>query len=224
MSTQFSPVDIKIENAENQNKFSSESTRPGIYEKYIKRILDFTAALICIPVAALIIIVVSPLLIIDDGLPVFYNAERIGRNGKLFKMYKLRSMKNNSPDIRTETGDTYNSEDDPRVTKIGKLLRKTSIDEIPQLLNVLKGEMSIIGPRPDTPDWLEKYSEDEREFLKLRPGITGYSQVYFRNSADAALKMQNDIYYVRNCSFILDVKILFKTIGVVLKHENVYRK
>lgn len=84
--------------------------------------------------------------------------------------------------------------------------------------------MSIIGPRPDTPDWLEKYSEDEREFLKLRPGITGYSQVYFRNSADAALKMQNDIYYVRNCSFILDVKILFKTIGVVLKHENVYRK
>lgn len=194
-----------------------------MYEKYIKRIMDFMIVLMTLPFILIIIIVVSPFIILDDGMPIFYNAYRIGQYGKLFKMYKFRSMKKNAPDIRLADGSTYNGEDDPRVTKIGKILRKTSIDEIPQLLNVLKGEMSLIGPRPDPPDWLEKYPENIKPFLNVKPGITGYSQAYFRNSADGQEKMENDLYYAKNCSFWLDIKILFKTIGVVLKHENTYK-
>lgn len=194
-----------------------------MYQKFIKRIIDFIIALIALPFVILIIIITAPFIIFDDGMPIFYNAERIGQYGKLFKMYKFRSMKKNAPDIRLADGSTYNGEDDPRVTKIGKILRKTSIDEIPQLLNVLKGEMSLIGPRPDPPDWLEKYPEEIKIFLNVKPGITGYSQAYFRNSADGQEKMLNDVFYAKNCSFWLDIKIIFKTIAIVLMHENTYK-
>lgn len=194
-----------------------------IYRIYIKRFLDIVLSLLGLPVLLLILLVCGPLIWLEDHGPVFYNAERIGRNGKLFKMYKLRSMRVNAPDIRLEDGSTYNGEDDPRVTRIGRFLRKTSLDEMPQLLNVLKGDMSLIGPRPDPPDWLDLYTEEERFFLKVRPGITGYSQAYFRNSVNSRGKIQNDVYYVEHCSFFLDIKILFKTAAVVLKHENIYR-
>lgn len=194
-----------------------------VYSKYIKRLIDFIIALIALPFFCILFIFVAPAIIIDDGFPVFYNARRIGQNGRLFKMYKFRSMKNNSPDIRTESGDTFNSEDDPRVTKVGKFLRKTSIDELPQLINMLIGDMSLIGPRPDPPDWLEQYTDEEREFLKVKPGITGYSQAYFRNSVEAREKIANDVYYAKHCTFIMDVKVFFRTIMVVLKHDNVYR-
>lgn len=194
-----------------------------MYQKYLKRLIDIIIALIALPFFCIVFIFVAPAIIIDDGFPIFYNANRIGKDGKFFKMFKFRSMKNNSPDIRTESGDTYNSEDDPRVTKVGKVLRKTSIDELPQLLNLLNGTMSLIGPRPDPPDWLDKYTEEEREFLKVKPGITGYSQAYFRNSVEAKEKIANDVYYAKHCSFAMDVKIFFRTIFVVLKHDNVYR-
>ena len=194
-----------------------------MYQKYIKRVIDFIIALIALPFFCILFIFVAPAIIIDDGFPIFYNAKRIGQNGKLFKMYKFRSMKNNSPDIRTESGDTFNSEDDPRVTKVGKFLRKTSIDELPQLINMLIGDMSLIGPRPDPPDWLEQYTDEEREFLKVKPGITGYSQAYFRNSVEAREKIANDVYYAKHCSFVMDIKVFFRTIMVVLKHDNVYR-
>lgn len=194
-----------------------------MYQKYIKRFLDFMIALIALPFVLIVILVVSPFILFNDGFPIFYNAERIGQHGKLFKMYKFRSMKKNAPDIRLADGSTYNGEDDPRVTKVGKVLRKTSIDEIPQLLNMLKGDMSLIGPRPDPPDWLEKYPEDIKVFLNVKPGITGYSQAYYRNSADGENKMKNDVFYAKNCSFLLDIKIFFKTIAVVLKHENTYK-
>lgn len=194
-----------------------------MYERYIKRAIDFVIALVAIPFVLLIIIIVSPFIIADDGFPIFYNAERIGKNGKLFKMYKFRSMKNNAPDIRLADGSTYNGEDDPRVTKTGKILREMSIDEIPQLINILKGDMSLIGPRPDPPDWLERYPEDVKIFLKVRPGITGYSQAYMRNSVDGYEKMKNDVYYATHCTFAMDVKVFFKTIVVVLLHENTYK-
>lgn len=194
-----------------------------MYQKYIKRFLDFMIALIALPFVLIVILIVSPLILFNDGFPIFYNAERIGQHGKLFKMYKFRSMKKDAPDIRLADGSTYNGEDDPRVTKIGKILRKTSIDEIPQLLNMLKGDMSLIGPRPDPPDWLEKYPEDVKVFLNVKPGITGYSQAYYRNSADGEEKMKNDVFYAKHCSFGMDVKIFFKTIAVVLKHENTYK-
>lgn len=194
-----------------------------MYKSFFKRLLDFVFALIALPIFALIYIVVAPIVHFTDGGPVFYCGERIGRNGRLYKMYKFRSMRVNAPDIRLSDGSTYNGENDPRVTKIGKILRETSIDEIPQILNVLKGDMSLIGPRPDPPDWLERYPEDIKVFLTVRPGITGYSQAYFRNSADGEQKMKNDAFYATHCTFLMDIKIFFKSIAVVLLRENTYK-
>ena len=194
-----------------------------IYKKYIKRILDLIISIILLPFFAIIILIVAPLIKITDSGPIFYNADRIGLNGKIFKMYKFRSMRVNAPDIRNEDGTTFNSENDPRVTKIGRILRKTSIDEIPQLLNVIIGDMSWIGFRPDLPDAFNVYSEEDKKKLTVRPGITGYSQAYFRNSAEFSQKMKGDVYYAQNVSFALDLKILLKTIQTVVRHENLYR-
>lgn len=195
-----------------------------MYKNILKLIIDIILALIAMPFVILVIIFVAPIIFLNDKGPIFYNAKRVGKDGKLFTMYKFRSMMVNAPDIRLEDGSTYNGEDDPRVTKIGKFLRKSSLDEIPQIINVLKGDMSFIGPRPDPPDWLERYPEDVRVFLTVRPGITGYSQAYFRNSVDGEEKMKNDVYYALNCSFGLDVKIFIKTIVIVLKRENTYKE
>ena len=194
-----------------------------MYRKFVKRFLDIMICLIALPFLLIIMMIVCPIIYIQDKGNPFYNAPRLGKNGKVFKMYKFRSMKVNAPDIRLSDGSTYNGDDDSRVTKIGRFLRKTSIDEVPQVLNVLKGDMSIIGPRPDPPDWLERYSEDVKVFLSVRPGITGYSQAYFRNSANGNEKMKNDVYYALNYSTIIDLKIFFKSIIVVLSHENTYK-
>lgn len=194
-----------------------------MYKNYIKRMFDLIVSLLALPFLIVITLVVAILIFADDRGPVFYVSERIGKDGKIFKMIKFRSMKVNAPDIRLEDGSTYNAEDDPRVTRIGKILRVTSIDELPQLFNMLVGNMSLIGPRPDPPDWLERYPDDIKGFLSVKPGITGYSQAYYRNSADAEEKMKNDLYYALNCTFTMDVKVFFKTIAVILKHENVYR-
>ena len=182
-------------------------------------------SLIALPFFLLIFIVVAPCIYFTDRGPVFYNAERLGKKGKVFKMYKFRSMKVNSPNLLNKDGSTYNGENDPRVTKIGRILRKTSIDEIPQILNVLKGDMSLIGPRAHlTTNYqgYDKLDETRKRRLDVRPGITGYSQAYFRNSITSDKKLENDVYYVEHLSFVFDVKILFKTAASVLKHENVY--
>lgn len=194
-----------------------------MYKLFFKRFFDICGALMLSIPVLLVIAVVGPLIYLEDRGSIFYNAERVGRNGKPFKMLKLRSMKMNAPDIRLADGSTYNGEDDPRVTKIGKFIRKTSIDELPQIFNVLFGDMSFIGPRPDPLDWLERYPDEYRGFLAVRPGITGYSQAYFRNGADGLQKMQNDLYYAENISLVMDVKILFQTVLVVLKRENIYK-
>ena len=194
-----------------------------MYKNFFKRLIDILSALVGIPVFIIIFLVVAPFIKFTDKGPVFYCAKRIGKNEKLFKMLKFRSMMVNAPDIRLSDGSTYNGSEDPRVTKIGKFLRKTSLDEIPQIINVLMGNMSFIGPRPDPPDWLDKYPDEIKIFLSMRPGITGYNQAYFRNSADGKEKMKNDAFYAVNCNFILDVKIFLRTIGAVLKRENTYK-
>ena len=194
-----------------------------MYQRFLKRFFDICGALIlCIPVL-FIIAIVGPVIYFEDRGSIFYHAERVGRNGRCFKMFKLRSMRMNAPDIRLADGSTYNGEDDPRVTRIGRIIRKTSIDELPQVFNVLIGDMSFIGPRPDPVDWLERYPDEYRGFLAVRPGITGYSQAYFRNGADGLQKMQNDLYYAENLSFWMDVKILLQTVRTVLMHENIYK-
>ena len=192
-----------------------------MYRFFLKRCIDFFFSLIALPFVLLVIIIVAPFIWFDDNGPIFYAGKRIGYKGKPFGMLKFRSMKVNAPDIRLEDGSTFNGDDDPRVTKVGKFLRKTSLDEIPQFLNVLVGQMSLIGIRPDPLDWLEKYNEHERVILTVKPGITGYNQAYFRNSADGELKLKNDVYYAEHISFWLDVTIFFKTIKTVLFRENI---
>ena len=192
-----------------------------MYKYFFKRVFDLIFALIALPFVLLIIIIVAPFIWFDDHGPIFYAGKRNGLHGKPFGMLKFRSMKVNAPDIRLEDGSTYNGDDDPRVTKVGKFLRKTSLDEIPQFLNVLTGQMSLIGIRPDPLDWLEKYNEHERVILTVKPGITGYNQAYFRNSVDGLVKLKNDVYYAEHISFWLDVKIFFKTIKTVLFRENI---
>ena len=192
-----------------------------MYSIIFKRIFDLFVALCALPFVILIAVIVGPFIYFEDKGPIFYKAKRIAKGGKTFCMFKFRSMKVNAPDIRLENGDTYNGDDDPRVTKVGRFMRKTSIDEIPQFLNVLNGTMSCIGPRPDTPDFLHVYEEKFPAVLTIKPGITGYNQAYFRNSIDGAEKMKNDNYYAEHLSFGMDIKIMFKTIKTVLFRENV---
>ncbi len=194
-----------------------------MYRCFFKRLIDLLFSLIGLMILLLTFIVFAPIIWFTDKGPVLYISTRIGRNGKLFKMLKFRSMYANAQDIRFVDGSTYNAENDPRVTPIGHFLRKMSIDEFPQFLNVLFGQMSLIGPRPDPPDWLNRYPEDIRVLLTVRPGITGYNQVYFRNNADGMEKMKNDAYYATHYTFWMDILIFFKTIPVVFKHENIYK-
>lgn len=193
-----------------------------MYKKTFKRLLDMFFAIIAIPFFLILLIIIAPIVYFQDKGTIFYNAPRLGKNGKVFKMYKFRTMKMNAPDLRNEDGSTFNAENDPRVTKIGKLLRKTSLDEVPQILNVLKGEMSFIGPRPDLPEHLGLYEGNEIRKLEVKPGITGYNQAYFRNAVPWKERIQNDIYYIDHLSFWLDVKIIVKTTISVIKRKNVF--
>lgn len=192
-----------------------------MYENCFKRVFDLLIGLIALPFVLVFVVIFGPVIWFEDKGPIFYKATRISKGGGLFKMYKFRSMMVNAPDIRLENGDTYNGDDDPRVTKIGRFMRKTSIDEIPQFLNVLIGNMSFIGPRPDMPDFLHVYQEKYPSILTIKPGITGYNQAYFRNSIDGKEKMKNDDHYAKHLTFLMDVKIVFKTIKTVLFRENI---
>ena len=194
-----------------------------MYKLFTKRIIDLILSIICLPILFIFIVIFAPIIYFSDKGPVFYCAMRVGKKGREFKMYKFRSMKVNAPDIRLEDGSTFNSANDSRVTSIGRFLRKTSIDELPQILNVFLGNMSFIGPRPNLPTIpYEELDEDHKNRLEVRPGITGYNQAYFRNSVSIEQRTKNDNYYVDNISFWFDVKIVFKTLISVVKRENIY--
>lgn len=190
--------------------------------KFIKRTFDLVCSLIVFPFFCILYVIVGIAIKIEDRGPIFYMADRIGKDGTLLRMYKFRSMKVNSPNIVNPDGSTYNSPTDSRLTKVGKFIRETSIDEIPQIINVIKGEMSLIGPRASEYDALPGYKEDELDKLKVLPGITGYTQAYFRNGLTTREKRLKDAWYANNASLWLDTKIFFKTIQTVLKRENVY--
>lgn len=194
-----------------------------MYKHYLKRFFDILFAVIGMPFLLLILIFVAIAIKFDDAGPVFYIAERIGKDARIFKMIKFRTMTVGAPDIRLSDGTTYSSADDTRVTRVGKFLRETSLDETPQLINILMGEMSLIGPRPDLPDSIETYTAAEKVFLTIRPGITGYNQAYYRNAADSKEKVKNDVYYAQKYSFVMDVKIVFKTVVTVMGKQNIYR-
>ena len=194
----------------------------GFYQIVVKRFVDIVLCTIALPFVMLIVVPVGLAIKIEDRGPIFYYSKRLGVGFKEFGMMKFRSMKVNVPDIRNTDGSTYNSKEDPRVTKVGHFLRETSIDELPQIFNILKGDMSIIGPRPGDVESKDTYEEDEKDKLLIRPGITGYTQAYYRNNLGVREKRIYDAWYAHNVSLLLDVKIFFKSIVTVLKRENVY--
>ncbi|NTW70837.1 MAG: sugar transferase [Eubacteriaceae bacterium] len=193
-----------------------------MYIKYVKRIIDLILAFLLLPIVLPVIFILAIFIKLEDQGNVFYAGPRLGQYGRIFKMLKLRSMKETSQDIRNVDGSTYNGENDPRLTRIGRMIRKTSLDELPQVINVIKGEMSIVGPRADLPDHLALYTKKELRKLDVKPGITGYTMAYYRNSISWEEKKKYDCYYVNNISFWLDVRIFFKTIATVLLRKNIY--
>ncbi|MEG1435595.1 MAG: sugar transferase, partial [Gordonibacter sp.] len=193
-----------------------------MYARFGKRLCDLIIGIVALPFVLLIIAVLAPFIYFEDKGPVFYNAPRVGKDGRDFKMYKLRSMRVNAPDLVMEDGSTYNGSDDPRMTRVGAFMRKTSLDEMPQFLNVLKGDMSVVGPRPDLRRETELYEGNESEKLLVKPGITGYAAVYGRNSLPWHDRLKMDGEYVRNLSFALDVKVFFRTFYVIFKQEGVF--
>ncbi len=197
-----------------------------MYKYIIKRFLDILFSLFLLPFVLFVLIIIYPFVKIDSKGPFIYKSDRIGLNEKKYKMYKIRTMRMGSPDIRNEDGSTFNSNKDPRVTTIGNLLRKSSLDELPQLFNVLLGTMSFIGPRPDLYNQLELYEINnyERSKFKVKPGITGYAQVKGRNLITWEQKNKLDVYYADKISFFLDIKIFFLTIVKVFKREGVNKK
>ena len=203
-----------------------------MYKFFFKRFVDIVIGLIALPFVLLVIIVFGPIIYLTHRGPVFYNATRAGKDNKPFRMFKLRSMYVNSPDLKNADGSTFNSDNDSRVTPIGKFLRKTSIDELPQFFNVLMGDMSLIGPRPKlyNPELtFDRMNDVWRNSFKIKPGITGYAQAYFRNSITQEEKLHWDTYYANNVSFKIDMTIIFKTIKSVILRDNIntdqsYRK
>ncbi|TQS71169.1 sugar transferase [Ornithinibacillus gellani] len=194
-----------------------------MYRYGIKRCLDIIASLILLPILFIFIVPVFILIKLEDKGPVFYNASRLGKDMKEFKMFKFRSMKVNAEDIRNADGSTFNSNNDPRVTRVGKLLRKTSIDELPQILNVLIGDMSFVGPRPSPLGNKDLYPEEYFKKFAVRPGITGYNQAVLRNKSSMEQRVKNDLFYVNKLSFLLDIEIIFKTIFSVIFTKNINR-
>lgn len=197
----------------------------------IKRILDFILSLFAIIVLSPIYVVIAVLIRKEDGGPVLYKHTRIGKNGKKFGVYKFRSMTTKyktfdefyqtlSDEQKKEWNENYKLSNDPRVTKIGNFLRKTSLDELPQIFNILKGEMSIIGPRPIINEELEKYKENKSKLLSVLPGLTGYWAANGRSDTTYEQRMEMELYYIDHISFLLDIKIFFKTIISVLKKEG----
>lgn len=187
----------------------------GIYERVIKRPQDFLCALLAIIVLSPILLVVAILVRVKLGSPVLFTQERPGRNGKIFKLYKFRTMLPPKGDVIDP------SQDAQRLTTFGKKLRSTSLDELPELFNVLKGDMAVVGPRPLLVQYLSRYNDHQARRHEVRPGFTGLAQVNGRNSISWEEKFDLDVKYVDHITFIGDWKIIFKTLKTVIKREGI---
>ena len=187
-------------------------------------ILASVALILLSPLFAIIAIAIK----IDSKGPVFFAHKRIGKNGKIIKLYKFRSMvinaeeliKSFTPEQMREYKENYKLTNDPRITKVGKFLRKTSLDELPQLINIINGDLSIIGPRPVVADELEKYGVNKDKFLSVTPGLTGYWAANGRSNTTYEQRMEMELYYIDNLSLKMDIKVFFKTILSVVKKEG----
>lgn len=195
--------------------------------EFLKRLMDIICSMSALIVLAPILIVVAILIKIESKGPVIFSQERVGINNKKFKMYKFRSMVVNAEDMKGKLekqnerkGPMFKIKNDPRITKIGRFIRKTSIDELPQLINILKGEMSIVGPRPSLPKEVIQFEPWMLERLKVKPGLTCYWQVQGRDHIEFEDWMRLDVKYVKDRNFLLDIKLIFKTFFVFLGDQN----
>ena len=193
----------------------------------LKRLIDVIGALFGLIVLSPMLIIIGVLIKLESKGPIIFSQKRVGLDGKEFKMYKLRSMVVNAEEIKEKLKEKnemsepmFKIKDDPRVTKVGKFIRKTSIDEIPQLINILKGEMSLVGPRPSLPKEVAKFEPWMLDRLMVKPGLTCYWQVSGRNNIDFIEWMRLDLQYVEDRSFLLDLKLIFKTFFVLFGDEN----
>jgi exopolysaccharide biosynthesis polyprenyl glycosylphosphotransferase len=192
-----------------------------------KRLIDVIGALLGLIILSPILIIIGILIKLESKGPIIFAQKRVGLNGKEFKMYKFRSMVINAEEIKEKlkeknemSGPMFKIKDDPRITKIGKVIRKTSIDEVPQLINVLKGDMSLVGPRPSLPNEVKEFEPWMLKRLEVKPGLTCFWQVMGRNNIDFDNWMKLDIKYVNERSLWLDIKLIFKTFFVLFGDEN----
>ncbi len=191
-----------------------------MYSKFFKRLFDLTISFLAIIVLSPLFLIVALLVKLDSKGPILFKQDRIGKDGKVFKIYKFRSMVVNAE--HTGSG-VYSEKGDARVTKIGKIIRATSIDEIPQLFNILKGDMAFIGPRPPLtyhPWTIDKYTKEQFKMFNVRPGITGWAQVNGRKEVEWHKRIELNVWYVEHLNFLLDVKILFLTVFKVFTNAN----
>ena len=185
-----------------------------MYQHVIKRLFDFILALFLLILAAIPMGIVAICIKLEDGGPVIYKSKRMGKGCKVFDTYKFRSMKVNREELHS------NLTHEQMVTKVGKFIRKTSLDELPQLINILKGEMSFIGPRPWIPDYYEWFTAEQKRRSDVLPGISGLAQVKGRNGINIFKKIEYDLYYVDHISFIMDIKLVIETVVQVFKKIN----
>lgn len=189
--------------------------KQGFYEKYVKRMFDIIISLTALILLSPVLLAVAVLVRIKLGSPVIFHQQRPGYHGKVFGLCKFRSM----TDERDEKGELL--PDEVRLTKFGKALRSTSLDELPELWNILKGDMSLIGPRPLLVKYLPLYNDFQKQRHDVRPGLTGWAQVNGRNAISWEQRFEYDVEYVKNISFIMDLKILFQTVAVVFRHSGI---
>ncbi len=187
----------------------------GLYERFIKRPQDFLCALIATIVLSPVMIIIAIMVRINLGKPVLFTQNRPGKDGKIFKMYKFRTM------LPPKDGIIDPANDAARLTPFGKKLRATSLDELPELFNMLRGDMAVVGPRPLLEQYLERYNEHQARRHEVRPGFTGLAQVHGRNAISWEEKFDWDIRYVDHITFVGDWKIIFETLKTVLKHEGI---
>lgn len=214
---------IKNNNATLDREYNNES----IIYIFLKRLIDLFGSFIGLIVLSPIILVVSLLIKFESKGPVIFSQDKIGKDGKVFKMYKFRSMVVNAEELKEKlkeqnemSGPMFKMKEDPRVTNVGKFIRKTSIDELPQLINILRGDMSLVGPRPSLPKEVEQFEGWMMERLEVKPGLTCYWQVSGRNNIDFEDWMKLDIKYVRERNTLTDIKLIFKTVFVLFGDEN----
>lgn len=221
-------LELKTENLKDETEEVETCPEKSFIYFFIKRVVDIIGSLIGIIILSPVFLILGVLVKLDSKGPVFFAHKRLGYHGELIKIYKFRTMVTNaeklldelSPEQKEEFSKNFKLENDPRITKMGNILRKTSLDELPQLLNILKGDLTIVGPRPIIEKEIELYEKHGKKLLTVKPGLTGYWQVNGRSDTTYEERVQLDMYYIDNRSLGLDIKIIFKTFSEVFKKHG----